>query len=51
MDFLNLIQEGRVDDFKNKFGQKFSPEMIGRIVSEITPKFLQWAGKDRKSVV
>ena len=45
MDFLNLIQEGRVDDFKNKFGQKFSPEMIGRIVSEITPKFLQWAGK------
>jgi len=45
MDFLNLIQEGRVDDFKNKFGQKFSPEMIGRIVSEITPKFLQWTGK------
>jgi hypothetical protein len=45
MDFLNLIQEGRVDDFKNKFGQKFSPETIGRIVSEITPKFLQWAGK------
>jgi len=45
MDFLNLIQEGRVDDFKNKFGQKFSPEMIGRIVSEITPKFLQWVGK------
>ena len=45
MDFLNLIQEGRVDDFKNKFGQKFTPEMISKIVSEVTPKFLQWTGK------
>jgi len=45
MDLLNLIQEGRVDDFKNKYRQKFSPEMINKIVSEITPKFLQWVGK------
>ena len=45
MDLLNLIQEGRVEDFKNKYGQKFSPEMISKIVSEITPKFLQWVGK------
>jgi hypothetical protein len=45
MDLLNLIQEGRVEDFKTKYGQKFSPEMISKIVSEITPKFLQWVGK------
>jgi len=45
MDFLNLIQEGRVDDFKKKFGQKFTPEMVNKIVSTVTPKFLQWAGK------
>jgi hypothetical protein len=45
MNLLNLIQEGRVDDFKNKYRQKFSPEMINKIVSEITPKFLQWVGK------
>ena len=45
MDFLNLIQEGRVDDFKNKYGQKFSPEMVEKIISAVTPKFLQWAGK------
>ena len=50
MDFLNLIQEGRVDDFKSKYGQKFSPEIINRIVSNITPKFLQWVGKVMDSI-
>ena len=50
MDFLNLIQEGRVDDFKSKYGQKFSPEIINRIISNVTPKFLQWVGKVMDSI-
>ena len=50
MDFLNLIQEGRVDDFKSKYGQKFSPEIINKIISNVTPKFLQWVGKVMDSI-
>lgn len=45
MNFLEIIKESRVDDFKNKYGQKFSPGIINKIVSEITPKFFQWVGK------
>ena len=45
MDLLKLIKESRVDDFIDKYRQKFSPEMISKITSEITPKFFQWAGK------
>jgi hypothetical protein len=45
MNFLEIIKESRVDDFKNKYGQKFSPAIINKIVSEITPKFFQWVGK------
>ena len=50
MDFLKLIQEGRTDDFKSKYGQKFSPEIINRIISTVTPKFLQWTGKVLDSI-
>lgn len=50
MDFLKLIQEGRADDFKSKYGRKFSPEIINRIISTVTPKFLQWAGKVLDSI-
>ena len=45
MNLLKLIQEGRTDDFKTKYGQKFSPEALNRIINTVTPKFLQWAGK------
>jgi hypothetical protein len=45
MDLLNLIKESRVDDFIDKYVRKFSPVMISKITSEITPKFLQWVGK------
>ena len=45
MDLLKLIKESRVDDFIDKYRQKFSPEMISKITSEITPKFFQWVGK------
>jgi hypothetical protein len=50
MDFLKLIQEGRDDDFKSMYRQKFSPEIINRIISKVTPKFLQWAGKVLDSI-
>ena len=50
MDFLKLIQEGRTEDFKSKYGQKFSPEIINRIISTVTPKFLQWTGKVLDSI-
>jgi hypothetical protein len=50
MDFLKIIQEGRTDDFKSKYGQKFSPEIINRIISNVTPKFLQWVGKVMDSI-
>lgn len=45
MDFLKLIKEGRVEDFKSKYGQKFSPVNADRIVANVSPKFLNWVGK------
>jgi hypothetical protein len=45
MDFLKLIQEGRVDDFKSKYGNKFSPEQLKRIIDSIPHKYLMWVGK------
>jgi hypothetical protein len=50
MDLLKIIQEGRTDDFKSKYGRKFSPEIINRIISTVTPKFLQWTGKVLDSI-
>ncbi len=46
MNFLDLIKEGRVDDFKSKYGSKFSSEQIKRITDSIPPKFLMWVGKN-----
>lgn len=45
MDFLKLIQEGRVDDFKAKYGNKFSPEQLKRIIDSVPHKYLLWVGK------
>jgi hypothetical protein len=45
MDFLKLIQEGRVDDFKAKYGQKFEPNKLNELISKIAPKYLTWIGK------
>jgi len=45
MDFLKLIQEGRVDEFKSKYSNKFSPEQLKRIIDSIPQKFLMWVGK------
>ena len=46
MDFLKLIQEGRVDDFKSKYSQKFGGENVNKIVGSVPQKYLDWVGKN-----
>lgn len=46
MDFIKLIQEGRVDEFKSKYGQKFTPEQLKSIIDNVPQKFLSWVGKN-----
>ena len=46
MDFSNIIQESRVDDFKSKFSQKFSPENLKKIIDTVPQKYLEWVGKN-----
>lgn len=46
MDFLKLIQEGRVDDFRAKYSQKFGGDNVTKIVNSIPPKYLDWVGKN-----
>jgi len=45
MNFLDLIKEGRVEDFKSKYGNKFSDNQINKIIKSILPKYLMWVGK------
>lgn len=45
MNFSKLLQEGRVDDFKSKYGNKFSQEQLKRITDSVAPKYLMWVGK------
>jgi hypothetical protein len=45
MKFSEYILEGRVDDFKTKYGKKFSPQNLDKISKTITPKYLDWVGK------
>lgn len=45
MDFLKLIQEGRVDDFKAKYSQKFGTDNVNKIIVAVPQKYLDWAGK------
>ena len=50
MDFIKLIQEGRVDEFKSKYGQKFTPEQLKSITENVPQKFLEWVGKNFDSI-
>jgi hypothetical protein len=49
MDFVRLIQEGRVDDFKSKYSQKFGNN-VNSIVSKVPHKFLDWVGKNLDTI-
>ena len=44
-EFLQIIQEGRKEDFKSKFRTKFSEEVLDRIISLVKPKYLDWVGR------
>jgi hypothetical protein len=46
MDFLKLIQEGRIDDFKSKYSQKFGKDNADKITKLVPLKYLEWAGKN-----
>ena len=46
MDFLKLIKEGRVDDFKAKYSQKFGGDNVNKIVASVPQKYLDWVGKN-----
>ena len=46
MDFLKIIQEGRVDDFKSKYTQKFGVDKIQKIIEDVPQKYLDWVGKN-----
>ena len=46
MDFIKLIQEGRVDDFKAKYSQKFGGDNVNKIVASVPQKYLDWVGKN-----
>ena len=50
MDFLKIIQEGRVDDFKNKYTQKFGGDNVNKIVNSVPQKYLDWVGKNLDGV-
>ena len=50
MKFSEIILESRVEDFKNKFGKKYSSEQLDRIIDSIPQKFLSWVGKNFDSI-
>ena len=50
MNFLKILNESRVDDFKTKYTTKFSPEQLKRIVDNVPQKFLDWVGKNFDSI-
>jgi hypothetical protein len=45
MKFSEIILENRIDDFKNSYSKKFTPEQMSKILDEIPQKFLMWVGK------
>jgi hypothetical protein len=50
MDFLKIIQEGRVDDFKSRYTQKFGVDNVNKIVSSVPQKYLDWVGKNLDTI-
>jgi hypothetical protein len=50
MKFSEIILESRVDEFKTKYGQKYSSEQLDKIVNNVPQKFLDWVGKHFESI-
>jgi hypothetical protein len=45
MNILNILSEGRVDEFEQKYTHKFGAQNVERLVNVIVPKYLDWVGK------
>ena len=50
MKFSEIILENRIDDFKNTYSRKYTPEQLKKIIDLIPQKFLMWVGKNFDSV-
>lgn len=46
MSFKNILLESRVSDFKEKYQRKFGEKNTERILSMVSPKYLEWVGKN-----
>lgn len=50
MKFSKIILENRIDDFKNTYSRKYTPEQLKKIIDLIPQKFLMWVGNNFDSV-
>ena len=50
MKFSEIILENRIDDFRNTYLRKYTPEQLKKIIDLIPQKFLMWVGKNFDSV-
>jgi hypothetical protein len=50
MKFSKILLEGRVEDFETKYTQKYGAQNIQRIVNQVTPKYLDWVGRNFDAV-
>lgn len=50
MKFSEFLVESRVDEFKSKFGKKFTTPQLRKIIDGINPKFLDWVGKNLETI-
>jgi len=50
MKFSEIILENRIDDFRNTYSRKYTPEQLKKIIDLIPQKFLMWVGKNFDSV-
>lgn len=50
MKFSKILIEGKVEDFESKYTQKYGAQNVQRIVNMVTPKYLEWVGRNFDSV-
>jgi hypothetical protein len=50
MKFFEILTEGRVDEFKSKYSNKFNSEQLDKIVNNVPQKFLDWVGKNLDAI-
>lgn len=46
MSYYRLLIEGRIDDFRKKYEDKFDETQLDKIVVSISDKYLNWVGKN-----